>query len=428
MAQSVTAPDVPLVREKPKKFNPRLLVAIALVAIVGYFLWRQFGPSTAANVLRVSGRIEADETGIGAKTGGRVTEILVHEGDAVKAGQIVAKLEDEEVNQQLQAAIAQVTSAQQEEAQARIDVQVAESHIQEAGMNLTQSQEDSQGRVDQAASTVAATVAQVAQARAQVVQAQADVRSAESKLKLARADRDRYAELVSQGAVNRQQFDQAQTTADTAQSTLETAQATVAARLAAVNTAEQQLQSNQGGLIQTRSTSLNPEIRRNQLEVYQQQKEQAVARLAAAQAKVKNAIANQQQIQKRLDSFQVKSPIDGTVQDRPLEPGAVVASGKTLLTVINPQAVYMRAYVPEGDVGKIYAGKTARVFLDANPKQPLTAKVSAIDPNASFTPENIYFQKDRVRQVFGIKLAIDQAQLYAKPGMPADAEIDLQER
>jgi HlyD family secretion protein len=49
--------------------------------------------------------------------------------------------------------------------------------------------------------------------------------------------------------------------------------------------------------------------------------------------------------------------------------------------------------------------------------------VSAIDAEASFTPENIYFQNDRVKQVFGIKILLDHPQGFAKPGMPADAEI-----
>lgn len=424
MAQSVSAPDAPVVQAK-RKLNPRIVVGVVAVAVAGYFGWRQFAPPAPSTVLTVSGRIEADETDIGAKTGGRITAVLVQEGDQVKAGQVIAVLEDEEVNQQLQAAIAQVNAARQDVAQARLDVSVAESRIQESQVNLAQSREDSQGRVSQAAATVAANQAQVAQARAQVAQSQAEVRRAESQLKLARADRDRYAELLSQGAINRQQFDQAQTNAETAQANLETARATLLARQAAVATAEQQLQAAQGGLTQTQSTTLNPAIRSSQLAAYQQQKEQASARLAAAQAKEQAAIANQQQLQKRLDSFKVKSPITGTVQDRPLEPGAVVTSGKTVLTVINPDSIYLRAYVPEGDIGKIYPGKSARVFLDSNPKQPLQAKVSAIDPKASFTPENIYFQKDRVRQVFGVKLAIDQEQTYAKPGMPADAEIDL---
>jgi HlyD family secretion protein len=425
MATSTSSlPEVTAVSPK-RKPNPKVLLAIAGVVIAGFLGWKFLVPPAPATVLHVSGRIEADETDIGAKTGGRVAAILVREGDSVKAGQVVAEIVDEEVNAQLQGAIAQVNAAKQDAAQAKLEIEVATSRIQEAEAMVTQAQSDSRGRVNQSTSTVSASKAQVAQAQAQVAEAQAGIKQAEAQLKLARVDRDRYADLVAQGAINRQQFDQAQTNADTAQATLDTARAILTARFAAVKAAEEQLAASQGSLTQSQSTTLNPAIRSSQLSAYQQQKQQASAKLIAAEAKVKNAQAAQRQLQNRLDSFKVKSPIDGVVQSRPLEPGAIVATGKTLLTVLNPDAVYLRAYVPEGDIGKIYPGKPARVFLDSNLKQPLPATVSAIDSKASFTPENIYFQKDRVRQVFGIKLAIQQSQGYAKPGMPADAEIDI---
>jgi HlyD family secretion protein len=266
---------------------------------------------------------------------------------------------------------------------------------------------------------------QFIQAQAQADQARTQVKQAKAELKLAKDDLDRFSKLVRAGAINRQQFEQARTKADTAQATFDNAVAGVAVREAAVKSAADQLTALRGGLAQSESTQLNPTIRSSQLAALQQQKQQAIARLAAAQAKVQSAISAQQQIQKRLDSFEIKSPIDGVVQDRPVEPGAVVATGKTLLTLINPKAIYLRAYIPEGDLSKIYIGKPARVLLDSDSQPPLKAKVSAIDPKASFTPENIYFKKDRVRQVFGIKLAIQQDRDYAKPGMPADAEIDL---
>jgi HlyD family secretion protein len=60
--------------------------------------------------------------------------------------------------------------------------------------------------------------------------------------------------------------------------------------------------------------------------------------------------------------------------------------------------------VPEGDIGRVKLGQTARVYLDSNPRQPIEAVVSRIDPEASFTPENTYFRNDRVKQVVGIKL------------------------
>ncbi len=411
---------------KPKRhFNPRLLLPIAAILAAGYFGWQYFAPKPVAKFIQVSGRIEADETDIGAKTGGRIAKILVREGDPVQVGQVVAEIEDLEVNEQLKGAAAQVNMMQQEAAQAKLDVAVAESRIQEATANLQQSKGDSRGRVDQANSIVAVAQAQLVQAQAQVGEAQAQIRQAKAEWQLAQKDRDRYSQLVREGAVNRQLFDQAQTKADTAQAQLDSKQAGLAVRLAAVKTAADQFTAAQGSLTQNQSTQLNPAIRSSQLAAYQQQKQQSYAKLAAAQARVQSAIANQQQIQKRLDSFKVTSPLAGVVQSRTLEPGAVVATGKTLLTVIDPKAVYLRAYVPEGDLSKIHIGQTARILLDTDNKQPLLAKIRAIDPKASFTPENIYFKKDRVRQVFGIKIAIEQDRDYAKPGMPAEAEIDL---
>jgi HlyD family secretion protein len=430
VSSQATSSDESILTKAPSlqpKHRPdlRIFLLVGGLLVAGYFGWRYLTVPSSAKLLQISGRIEADETDIGAKTGGRITAILVREGDPVKAGQVVAEMEDLEVNAQLRGAIAQVSAARQDVAQARLNIEIAESRIQESAANLEQAKGDSRGRVDQAAATVAAAKAQLNQAQAQVGQSRAQMQQAEAELKLALRDRVRYRQLVSAGAINRQQFDQAETKANTAQSWLETTRAELEARLAAVKTATDQLAALRGGLTQSESTQLNPTIRRSQLSVLQQQKQQAYAAFAAAQDKVQNAVAAQQQIQKRLDSFKIKAPIDGIVQDRPLEPGAVVATGRTLLTIINPRAVYLRAYVPEGDLSKIYVGKPARILLDSDAQPPLNAKISAIDPKASFTPENIYFKKDRVRQVFGVKLTIEQDRDYAKPGMPADAEIDL---
>jgi HlyD family secretion protein len=125
----------------------------------------------------------------------------------------------------------------------------------------------------------------------------------------------------------------------------------------------------------------------------------------------------------QLAYLNVVSPIAGVVTARTVEPGAIVGSGKTLLTVINPDTVYLRGYIPEGEIGQVRVGQSAKVWLDSRPQQPLMATVSAIDTQASFTPENIYFKNDRVEQVFGLKLRIEQPNGFAKPGMPADAQI-----
>ncbi|MEO1444658.1 MAG: HlyD family efflux transporter periplasmic adaptor subunit [Cyanobacteria bacterium J06635_11] len=213
-----------------------------------------------------------------------------------------------------------------------------------------------------------------------------------------------------------QQFDQVQTQFETARDTL-------AARQAAVNAAQQQVNAAIGTLTQAQTSRMNPEIRAIQIDRTEKQQAQAQAQLAAAQAELKRAHAAQAEIETRLNELKIKSPIDGVVLTRTVELGEVLSPGTTILTVVNLKEVYLRGYIPEGQVGAVRVGQAAQVFLDSSPDQPLPATVTAIDTEASFTPENIYFEADRVTQVFGLKLTIDNPQGFAKPGMPADGEI-----
>jgi len=407
------------------KFNPRLAIAVVIIiGVTGYGIWGML-PKPAETTLHVSGRLESDETDISAKTGGRVTTILVREGDAVKKNQVVVEIDDDEIPEQLKGLDAQIQLARQEELQALQEIAVAESRIREARLTLKQSQGDAIGRINQAQFTVSAAESDLRQTEAQVKQWEAHLNQTNAELKFAQVERGRYAELVKEGAVNQQLFDQKQMTLATALANVETTQAQLIASQLAVKAARDRFSAAQGSFKQVQSTGLNPDIRTAQLNVYSLQKSQAQSKLEAVRAKVKNAQASRDQIQRRLQSLKVKSPIDGIVQSRPLEAGAVVTMGKTLLTVLDPSAVYLRCYIPEGDIGKIRVGQAAKVFLDSSPNNPFAAHISQIDMKAAFTPETIYFKHDRVKQVFGVKLAIHHPEGFAKSGMPADAEIDL---
>ncbi|HEY9867814.1 MAG TPA: efflux RND transporter periplasmic adaptor subunit, partial [Candidatus Obscuribacterales bacterium] len=212
---------------------------------------------------------------------------------------------------------------------------------------------------------------------------------------------------------------------DAAVTNYETARAVVVARQASLEAARRVLKADEGQLTQAKSTRLNPHMQEQELRGYQKQLLQAEHELKAAERDVASAIAERDEILANIAYLRIESPIDGVVTARSVEPGAVVVPGQTLLSVINLDTVYLRAYVPEEQIGNVRIGQNARVFLDARPKQPLTGRVIQVDPEGSFTPENIYFKQDRVRQVFGIKIAIDKPAGFAKPGMPADAEIIL---
>ncbi|MEL7053581.1 MAG: HlyD family efflux transporter periplasmic adaptor subunit [Cyanobacteria bacterium J06588_5] len=413
VAESV-APNNQAMQKHPHGFRKKLRlfipVGVLLVAAGLGLRYRLTRPDDSA--IALSGRIESYESDLGAKVGGRVASIAVREGDLVSQGQVIATLDDSETSARLAAAKARVSAAQQQIIQAALQIEVMASQLQEAQLTLQQSQGDTAGRVSQGEASVAAAQAQLAAARAQVQQA-------ESALTLARADRDRFSTLVAQGAIAQQQFDQVQTQFETAQDTL-------IARQAAVRAAQQQVNAAQGALTQTQTSQLNPEIRTAQVARIQKQQAQAQAQRAAAQAELERAQADQSEIEARLNDLAIKSPIDGVVLTRTVEPGEVISTGTTVLTVVNLEEVYLRGYIPEGQVGAVRVGQAAQVFLDSAPDQPLPATVTAIDTEASFTPENIYFEDDRVTQVFGLKLTIDNPQGFAKPGMPADGEILLE--
>jgi HlyD family secretion protein len=366
------------------------LVAIALG--LGFWAWRQ---RPLDGVLELSGRIEGYETAIDARVGGQVVEVTVREGNQVRPGQLLVRIDDAEVQAQLRAARARAAAARQQEEEARTQIEVVENQIREARLTIEQARQDNEGRA--------------LQARGNLATAEAELAQAEAQLRLARVTAERTETLVREGATSPQTLDQDRTA-------LLSAQATVEARRRLVEAAR-------GALGLANSTALNPSIRQAQLAALQRQRQRARAELLAAQATVRETIALSQQVQARRDDLTIRSPLAAVVIARTVEPGAVVATGRNLLTLLDPRTVYLRGFVPEGKIGRVRVGQQARVFLDSAPQRPLAARVAEIDAEASFTPETIYFREDRVRQVFGVKLAILEPGGFAKPGMPADAEI-----
>ncbi|MDQ3745079.1 MAG: efflux RND transporter periplasmic adaptor subunit, partial [Acidobacteriota bacterium] len=184
-----------------------------------------------------------------------------------------------------------------------------------------------------------------------------------------------------------------------------------------------QVEAARGALTAARASTVNPGIRSSQAAAIRKQIAQAQTDIEAAQAERERALAQLAEARANRQDLQIVAPFDGTVATRTAEPGEVITAGTPVVTIVNLGTVYLRAYVPEGDVGRVRVGQPARVYLDSNPNQPLEAYVARIDPQASFTPENTYFRSDRVRQVFGVRLQLKNAAGFAKPGMPADGEI-----
>jgi HlyD family secretion protein len=379
-----------------RKIARALPFALAVVA-AGFLVWYLFlrRPDVPANIVALSGRIEGDDAAVAAKTGGRVREITVREGDEVRAGQVVATLDDEQVRAREEQAQSTLAQAEARVLRAQQQVSVLEEQLEQSRLGVEQARLDAAGRVRQAEGQVAAAQAQLAQAEAAYGQSL--------------YDEERFTRLARSGDVPERSGRQAQ--------------AAARSQAAVVAAARRQVDAARGALTVAQANRANPNIRSSQSASVVKQIEQARTDIEAAEAERGRARAQLEEARANRRDLQIVAPFDGTVATRTAEPGEVVAAGTPVLTIVNLGAVYLRAFVPEGEVGRVRAGQRARVYLDSNPEQPVEAYVARIDPQGSFTPENTYFRNDRVRQVFGVRLQLKGAAGFAKPGMPADGEI-----
>jgi len=375
----------------------KAVIALVVLSLAGgavwYFLIRK--PAGPKNLIKLSGRIEGDDATVSTKIAGRIREITVREGDHVKVGQLIAVIDDEQVNAREEQEESKVQQAEARLRSAQQQVSVLQAQLEESNIGVDQAKVDAQGRVSQA--------------EAQVAQAEAELAKAEADYSQAHYDEERYTTLAKDGDVPERTGRQARTTAE--------------AHAAAVRAAKRQVDAARGSLMMAKANLSNPAMRTSQATGIRQQILQAQSEISAAQAEEEHARAKLKEVQADRADLQIVAPIEGTVATRSAEPGEVIAAGTPLVTLVDLNAVYLRGFIPEGEIGRVRTGQTARVYLDSAPGKPLEAVVSRIDPEASFTPENTYFKDDRVKQVVGVKLTLKSAGGYAKPGMPADGEV-----
>jgi len=375
----------------------RILVLLVVLGLGGLAAWRfVLVPSgLPRGVIAVSGRIEGDDAAVAAKTSGRIRHITVREGDRVEAGQVLALLDDEQIRAREQQAAASVRQAEARVKLSGHQITVLNEQLRQSELGMDQAKADAQGRVSEAEGKLAAAEAQLAQAEA----AHAN----------ARWDREAMARLFQKGLVAEQE----------AQRALHNEEA----QAALVAASRRQVEAAQGSLVATKANLMNPAIRASQMAAVQGQILQAQADIAGAEADAERARAMLDEARANRQDLQVIAPFAGTVATRTAEPGEVVTAGTPIVTLVNLGEVYLRGFVPEGQIGRVRVGQPARVYLDSDPRKPIDAQVIRVDPQASFTPENTYFREDRVKQVVGVKLGLRGAVGFAKPGMPADGEI-----
>ncbi len=397
-----TETAAPKITPPRRKGPPKPLIFLVVLAGLGFGAWKLFfsHPAGPSNVIALSGRIEGDDSAVSPKTTGRILEIHYREGDTVKAGDVIAVLDDQQVRDRERQAQDSVAQAEARLRSAQQAIATFEEQLKQTELQTGQSRVDADGRVNQAEADLSA--------------AEADLAQQQATLKLLTFDRDAYTQLAKTGAVSDRQAREAISKAE--------------AQEAAVNAAQRRVDAARSSINVAKANLTNPAIRTAQSGAIRAQMAQQQSEIASAAADASRAKASLAEAEANRADLLVRAPFDGTIATRTAEPGEVVQAGTAIVTMLDMSKVYLRGFIPEGEIGRVKIGQAARVYLDSNTKQAVDAYVSRVDPAATFTPENTYFRDDRVKQVVGVKLQLQGALGFAKPGMPADGEIVVSDK
>lgn len=386
----------------------RIFIILFVVAAVtlGY-LWSTGAFTPKGNSIQVSGNLELTQVDMSFKIAGRLTERPVDEGNWVKAGDLIARLDPVELERQTSRDKAIVIGAKSNYDQLVTSIEFQKSTLEsdiaarQAELNLAQSKLDELLNGSR---------------KQEIQQSAAGVTDSTAQLEFARLDWERAQTLFKNDDISKQQYDQARTKFDSATAMLRQAQekdsmvkegprkediagarADVARAEAAVKTAEA-----------------------NRLEVKRREQE-----LGERQSEIERTQAQAGISQKQLSDTEIRTPIDGVVLVKSAEPGEVLAAGTTVVTIGDLEHPWLRAYINETDLGRVKLGQKVKLTTDSFPGKAYWGTISYIASEAEFTPKQIQTKEERVKLVYRIKIEVDNKEHELKDNMPVDAEIQL---
>jgi membrane fusion protein (multidrug efflux system) len=418
-ARAPREPQMVIEAAPPKKglANPktrRMLMlggVVVLAAIVGLFFYYHNRETT--DDAQVDGHI----TPIASKVYGRVAEVLVLDNQAVKAGQVLVKLDPRD----FQAALDQ----------AKAQLALAESDAQAAGVDVPRTRENTASGTSSADAQLAGTVADVARAQATYDQAQtsdlafarANIEKSRANAALGQADLARYTPLMEKGEISKQQFDGAKANADATASALKADEEKLAQAQRNVDVTRAQLAAAKAHMEQAQAGVVSAKADTRQVAMKQADAQGKIAKVQAARAAVEAAQLN-------LEYTTLVAPVDGVATHKQVEVGQIVQQGQGLMVVVPLRDVWVTANFKETQLKNMKPGQAAEVHVDTYGKT-FSGKVDSISGATGavlslLPPENATGNYVKVVQRIPVKIVLDPIsadKAVLRPGMNVDVTV-----
>lgn len=341
----------------------RVFVILGLLTL-GSLIWYLVTVRPTGD-LQLIGTVDANEVLVNARIAGRIQTLTVKEGDYVKAGQLIAVIESDDLDAALKAAEATAASLRSK----------LNSNVETEKQNTGETQ-----------SATASAEAQVKVAEASLAQAQANLQHQQ-------ADTSRTVALAQQGIMSAQARDE-QTTA------LQAAQA-------AVTAAESQLSASQATLRQARAHELLATV--------------SAHTVASSRADVANARAMADQARVEKSYAEVISPVSGRVAVWAARQGEVVTMGQPIVSIMDLSQTWVYAPLPETQADSVKLGDSLRIVMPSG--GTIQGKIINKSTEADFATQRDVSSRKRDIKTIQLKLLIDNPELKYVPGMTAEVYI-----
>jgi len=337
----------------------RILVLMGILLVFAVFWY--FYTTPRINDLQLIGTVDANEVVLSSRIPGRIQTLTINEGDDVKAGELVATIQSD-------------------------DLAAARNAAQAAALSQKFKLQQTQ---DTARQTEGSTSSQVANARAQLEVAQATLAQARANYEHQQADSHRTIALAAQGVASQQASDEARTS--------------LAASQAAVDAAKQSIAAAEASLKLAVANTI--------------QAQAAVKTVASTRSDMQSAQAQLAQAQIELDYANVISPITGKVNVLAGRVGEVVAAGTPIATITDLTQTWVYAPLPETEATAVQLGDSLRVVMPSG--ETTNGKVIAKSAEGDFATQRDVSRRKRDIETIRLKLLIDNPGMKYVPGMLA---------
>ena len=371
-----------------KRLIPILIICIATAA------WWYQKEDKKANP-RFSGTMEAKDSAVGSRTGGRVIFVAVKEGDVVKEGQILVRLDSAPLEAKFQQAAADFERSWQKSKELENGTRLEEIEQAEASYEKAKSQW-------QLMKNGARTE--------DIAAAKANLEARKAELQLAQITEKRQTELFANKNTSAENLDRAHKELAVSQNLVHAAEADLQRLLAGFRVEDIQSAKAQMDMASAALTLARKGPREEQTAQAHADMERVKAVMSSAQIDLAEAI--------------IKAPTDGVVETSNLEPGDMLSPNQTAITMILYKPLTVRIYVPESFLNQVPVGKEVMVSAASFPGKTFSGKIEQVNQRAEFTPRNVQTPETRDDLVFGVKIEINDPNHLLRPGMVADVSLN----